>query len=47
MNNFRQGQVYIVSRMKNLKDTWEANADLKKNRSSRNLKTYNTLQKSR
>lgn len=30
MNNFRQGQVYIVSRIKNLKDTWEANADLKK-----------------
>ena len=30
MNNFRQGQVYIVSRIKNLKDTWEANIDLKK-----------------
>lgn len=30
MNNFRQGQVYIVSRIKNLKDTWETNIDLKK-----------------
>lgn len=30
MNNFRQGQVYIVSRIKNLKDTWEGNTDLKK-----------------
>lgn len=30
MNNFREGQTYIVSRIKNLKDTWESSSDLKK-----------------
>ena len=30
MNNFREGQIYIVSRIKNLKDTWESSNDLKK-----------------
>jgi hypothetical protein len=30
MNNFREGQIYIVSRIKKLKDTWEISNDLKK-----------------
>ena len=30
MNNFREGQIYIVSRIKNLKDTWESSSDIKK-----------------